>query len=296
MFTACFGFLSTGSGGGGGSQTLAQTLSNGNTTNENSILSNNSKSATYIFDDYIQIFRDEGFSDYSFFYADADYTFIGKTTPSDDGIIGFLGNEMYLTHSNKINISCSQVFLNSLTGDTLLALDSTKKIQSLLTTTYPSLTEISYVKGVTSSIQNQLNSKAGYEMQTGQLGAFAPVDSTSYYFGNPISATTSTAVAGRVNFYFPYDGTVKRIDVYVMNAGTGGTTEASSVFFRLNNTTDTLVTNAINTNTGVNIVVKFTGTLNIPVTTVDYFELRWDTPAWATNPGSVRMCAIVYID
>lgn len=137
---------------------------------------------------------------------------------------------------------------------------------------------------------------AGYTLQTGQLGALAPVDSTSYYFGNPISATTSTTVAGRVNFYFPYNGTVKRIDVYVMNAGAGGTTETSSVFFRLNDTTDTLITNSLVTNTGLNIVVKYTGTTSIAVTTSDYFEIRWDTPAWVTNPGSVKMCAIVYID
>jgi hypothetical protein len=201
------------------------------------------------------------------------------------------------TGGHDIVVSASDgIQLDGQSASTIAILSVSKQIESADTTTYPNLTELSYVKGVTSSIQTQLDSKAGYEMQTGQLGAFAPVDLTSYYFGSPITATNTTTVAGRANFYFPYKGTIKRIDVYVMNAGTGGTTETSSVFLRINNTTDTLVTNAINTNTGVNIVVKFSGTISVPITTSDYFELRWDTPAWSTNPGSVRMFAVLYID
>lgn len=49
--------------------------------------------------------------------------------------------------------------LSSLTASQLLALDASKNIQSLDTATYPSLTELSYVKGVTDSVQTQLNSK-----------------------------------------------------------------------------------------------------------------------------------------
>lgn len=49
--------------------------------------------------------------------------------------------------------------LSSLTASQLLALDASKNIQSLDVATYPSLTELSYVKGVTSAIQTQLNGK-----------------------------------------------------------------------------------------------------------------------------------------
>jgi len=49
--------------------------------------------------------------------------------------------------------------LSSLTASQLLALDASGNIQSLATATYPSLTELSYVKGVTSAIQTQLNGK-----------------------------------------------------------------------------------------------------------------------------------------
>jgi hypothetical protein len=52
--------------------------------------------------------------------------------------------------------------LSSLTASQLLALDASKNVQSLDTATYPSLTELSYVKGVTGSIQNQINAKKDF--------------------------------------------------------------------------------------------------------------------------------------
>jgi len=50
--------------------------------------------------------------------------------------------------------------LSSLTASQILATDASKNIQSLDVATYPSLTELSYAKGVTSSIQTQLGTKA----------------------------------------------------------------------------------------------------------------------------------------
>jgi hypothetical protein len=67
--------------------------------------------------------------------------------------------------------------LSSLTASQILALDSSGNIQSLPTATYPSLTELSYIKGSTSSIQTQLDAKAlnnavvhlaGFETITGE--------------------------------------------------------------------------------------------------------------------------------
>lgn len=51
------------------------------------------------------------------------------------------------------------VKLNASTADRILSTDNNKNITALNTTTYPSLTEISYVKGVTSAVQTQINSK-----------------------------------------------------------------------------------------------------------------------------------------
>ncbi len=49
--------------------------------------------------------------------------------------------------------------INAATTGTIASFDSSKNIVSLSTATYPSLTELSYVKGVTSALQTQLNAK-----------------------------------------------------------------------------------------------------------------------------------------
>lgn len=65
---------------------------------------------------------------------------------------GFPLPRVYIKNDGKVLIS-------GLTASELIATDSSKNLQSLSVSTYPSLTEISYVKGVTSAIQTQLNGK-----------------------------------------------------------------------------------------------------------------------------------------
>lgn len=59
------------------------------------------------------------------------------------------------------SLTSTNITLSSLTASRILASDASKKIISLDTATYPSLTELSYVKGVTSAIQTQINAIAG---------------------------------------------------------------------------------------------------------------------------------------
>lgn len=57
------------------------------------------------------------------------------------------------------------VKLDASTASRILSTDASKNITALDTTTYPSLTELSYLKGVTSSIQTQINSLGGLSQQ-----------------------------------------------------------------------------------------------------------------------------------
>ena len=57
-------------------------------------------------------------------------------------------------------ITASGVTVTGLTVSKLLSTDGANNLTSLSTVTYPDLTEISYVKGVTSSVQNQIDSKS----------------------------------------------------------------------------------------------------------------------------------------
>lgn len=58
----------------------------------------------------------------------------------------------------------SAINLASLTASEILASDADKNVVSLPVATYPSLTELSYVKGVTSSVQGQLAGKANQSL------------------------------------------------------------------------------------------------------------------------------------
>jgi hypothetical protein len=80
-------------------------------------------------------------------------------------------------------ISNGQPIQNTLTPSELVATDANKKFQSLAVATYPSLTELSYVKGVTSAIQTQFGTKIA--KATG-----------STYTVNAVSCLTAAEYAG----------------------------------------------------------------------------------------------------
>jgi len=59
----------------------------------------------------------------------------------------------------KVFFNGDNAIFGELTAVRIVATDTDGKLQSLDTATYPSLTELSYVKGVTSGVQSQLNNK-----------------------------------------------------------------------------------------------------------------------------------------
>ena len=58
------------------------------------------------------------------------------------------------------SITPSAVQISGLTASELTATDASKNLVSLAVATYPSLTELAYVKGVSSAIQTQLDGKS----------------------------------------------------------------------------------------------------------------------------------------
>lgn len=78
----------------------------------------------------------------------------------------FYSNEKNVTLFSPIasptftgTVTTPSVIVNSETANTIASFDASKNIKSLVTATYPSLTELSYVKGLTSALQTQLDSK-----------------------------------------------------------------------------------------------------------------------------------------
>lgn len=81
-----------------------------------------------------------------------------------DGLANTFGN---LSGTNPITP------FNYATASTIAGFDASKNLQSLSTSTYPSLTELSYVKGVTSAIQTQLDGKQASDAQLTSLAALS---------------------------------------------------------------------------------------------------------------------------
>lgn len=138
---------------------------------------------------------------------------------------------------------------------------------------------------------NVTRKRVGYVVQ-GSSNTSNPTTNTTYYMGDvPVLAPQTTADVQRV--YFPAVGTVRSVTVTFHQ--TAGSAETSTVSFRLDNTTDTVVSSSV-VNNAANTVFTISN-LSIAVATTDYFEIKWVTPAsWTSAPTNVRMSVKVYVE
>ena len=87
------------------------------------------------------------------------------------------------TGSGAVALATSPTFVTSITGSYLTAseiliTDASKNLVSAAVATYPSLTELTYVKGVTSAIQTQLNAKQTSDAQLTSLAGLSYTGNT----------------------------------------------------------------------------------------------------------------------
>lgn len=97
--------------------------------------------------------------------------------------------------STAVNVA-SGINLNlaGLTVSQILALDGSGNVQSLAVATYPSLTELTYLKGVTSAIQTQLNGKQASGSYLVAAGTTTGATSQSQNFTDGITLNATTIV------------------------------------------------------------------------------------------------------
>lgn len=147
---------------------------------------------------------------------------------------------------------------------------------------------------------NASDATKSYKVLLQNLGAFvlpmitwynvSPADSTTYYI-SAFPGQGLTTVAANQKIRIPRTG--KILAVYLDGICTTGTTENSTVSFRLNDTTDTTISSVVKFSASP---FSFSNTaLSIAVTAGDYYNIKIVTPAWATNPTGIFMNAIVYM-
>jgi len=302
-------------------QTLAEVLANDNDTNNLDIVSPNGKSIVSIRNSDIRLLHDDG-NDSELYLHSANATlktatggfYVNENTLTDTKFVQIKTASTTIQHDTTVSVNTPSVNLPQETASRVAIIDASRNLKAADTTTYPSLTELTYVKGVTSAIQTQLNGKQatittgtssqylkgdlslgtyqGYSLNS-YLGSvtLAPADATTYYFGGAFTnALTTTAAIRRL--YIPKSGTIKA--AYVTFSQTAGTAETSTISIRLNNTTDTTITASVVNNAGV---TTFNNTgLSIAVVEGDYIEIKWVTPTWATNPTAVICNVLIYIE
>jgi len=119
---------------------------------------------------------------------------------------------------------------------------------------------------------------------------FNPADATTYHFGSLIPTVPTTTAAAR-RTYIGQTVTVISASFTLLVSGTLGTSEDTTVYIRVNNTTDYTI-GTIKMNSATQQVVINTS-LNISLASTDYFEIKVVTPTFVTNPINVCFAACV---
>ena len=177
----------------------------------------------------------------------------------------------------------SAPILDSLTASRILATNGSKAVQSLDTTTYPDLTELSYVKGTTSAIQTQLNGKQATLPYT-PVYVYAKDLSTYSSIGTGSQILTSLTIPA--NTFVA--GDVLRITGRFKKVGTNSTS-ASTIF--INNSVSLsggkivrsnpfAATTLANGQQGSVVIINATNLSQLPPTVSSATDIQLSTGAW----------------
>jgi hypothetical protein len=185
--------------------------------------------------------------------------------------------------------------ISGLTASQLIATDANDILVSLTTSTYPSLTELTYVKGLTASTQTQLNNKKDTFVLRANIGPTNPADNIIYYFGE--QTLSNSTVPTLWNSTFPYNLRLIGATINAGNSATNASNEASTISFRLNNLTDTTLSNAVLFGGTILVGNNYTVTgLSTDVNAGDTWTIKWQTPTWVTNPTGAQLIVSLYFE
>lgn len=156
-----------------------------------------------------------------------------STIPTSKAVKDVTDIKLNLDQTTPQTISNGQPIHATLTASQLVSTDANKKLQSLPVATYPSLAELAYVKGTTSSIQTQLGNKSPIDSPV----FTTKIQTPTIELGHATDTTLSRVSAGVI----AVEG------VNVMTVGSTDTVTGLKTFDKLNRTVNslTVASNAI---------------------------------------------------
>lgn len=139
--------------------------------------------------------------------------------------------------------------ISGLTTNELVYGNSATTIASLPVATYPSLTELSYVKGVTSAVQTQINAKADITDLPYDISGYRKTGTTTFerWYNQSIVCTALTTVAlskdilRYIPLVIPRDCTMEKLGMEITGAGTAGSVVKIELFNSSNGLPNTVV-------------------------------------------------------
>ena len=170
---------------------------------------------------------------------------------------------------------------------------------SLPYTTYPGVGEAVFTIAEKDKLAALPSASGDCFSLQGYCYLFDPSDATANvkYWGSMPSQPASTS-PGYCKIYNPRQGQswIRSVYLMVQTYTILGTAEATSMYLRVNDTTDYLISSQIKNDAAL-LTISATG-LEIPLMGGDYFEFKWVIPqdVWATNPTGVRFSAAIWLD
>ncbi len=137
------------------------------------------------------------------------------------------------------------------------------------------------------------NQKSGVFMHRIAPTAFNPLDATNYYAGDLSASLDWGTTAAARRHYVAASFQLIAASIMVRVAGTIGSGESGTLAIRKNNTTDYTISAGVLMN-AANVYVQATGLSGASFVSGDYFELKFTTPTWATNPTNVNLIVALY--
>lgn len=209
----------------------------------------------------------------------------GGATPGLPAVLG-VDND---TDGNDLIIGTGDfLVVDDATPSEIAGFSASSELISLPVATYPSLTELAYVKGVTSAIQAQLDAKV-FTIDVKMLSTNL-ADGITYFIGN-IPQTPITGSIARNQIDIPYNCTLVGAIILFSAFSAVGTNEDISIYVRVNNTTDHLVA-TIGAATADRLFENMG--LSVALTPSDYIHVKIVCPTWATNPTQTVVGGILY--